>query len=145
MYQEISFVNHVEKISFVDSSNTFSFRKDAKAHWLQKLCFAILRKLGAFHQMEMVTIERHTIDSSSFVERLFKQKEGIHKFFNKRPKVLLIGAKDYAELMQSKEFNQQFSFQAQYFYGNDRVVQIFGLEVKVIPWMSGVLVMPDDY
>ncbi len=85
-----------------------------------------------------VTIERHEIDDETFMERIFKQKDGIERFFNRKPKTLLIGAEDYAELMHEVVSSQEFRFNAEYWYTN----QPFGLNVRVIPWMRGILVMP---
>ena len=138
MKQTVEFVAlHDLRIKF-DDTEAFELRRDRPAVWLQKACFFVLRKLGAFHIGERVTIERHFIDAKTFMGRLFLQQEGIEQFFNIEPKRLLIGAEDYAELMHEAVATQTFSFQAEYW----RRREIFGMTVQVIPWMRGVLVMP---
>lgn len=138
--QIIEFVNFKEHRYPCENTDVFQFRKDRSAIWLQKACFFVLRELGAFHLYETVTIERHQLDARTFVERLFKQQEGIERFFNMRPTRLLIGSEDYAELMGELAATQMFSFRAEYVYARE----ILGMTVQVIPWMRGCLVMPLD-
>ena len=141
MNQIIEFVAMTEMRTRFDNTEAFQLRMDRLAPWLQKLCFCVLRKLGAFCVSEGVTIERHTLDARTFMERLFKQQEGLRQFFNMRPTKLLIGAEDYGELMREVvATTQMFSFRAEYGCGHE----IFGMTVQVIPWMRGCLVMPDE-
>jgi hypothetical protein len=85
-----------------------------------------------------VTVTRHIIDSDVFMERIFKQQEHLLGYFNHKPKRLLIGSEDFSELMNSDEVRNVMMFNASYNYGRE----ICGLQVEVIPWMRGILVMP---
>ena len=136
--QIVEFVTMTERLTRFDNKEAFQLRTDRPAPWLQKACFWVLRRLRAFYIGETVTIERHAIDGRTFMDRLFKQREGIDSYFNMRPSRLLIGAEDYAELMREVVASQAFSFRAEYGYGRE----ILGMTVEVIPWMRGVLVMP---
>jgi hypothetical protein len=140
MNKIIEFVALTERRMRFDNPNAFQFRNDRPAHLLQKFCIFVLQKLGAFYIGETITIERHTLDGRTFIDRLFKQQECIMRFFNKRPTKLLIGAEDYAELMHETIATQMFSFKAEYGYGNE----ILGMTIHVIPWMRGCLVMPNE-
>ena len=68
-----------------------------------------------------------------------------------RPKRLLIGQGDYRRLMLSDEnpYNSRplgrFQFQGEYWTRNHQTgkPEICGLTVDVIPWMKGILVMPE--
>lgn len=136
--QVIQFVKTTEKWHTVTVKDAYEFRKDRPARWLQSVCLWVLRKLGAFYQRDTVTIERHVLQAKTFMERLFKQRAEIASLLNREPKVMLIGSDDYFELMNEPAIHQSFVFDAE--YGKDR--RILGLEVRVIPWMRGVLVMP---
>lgn len=138
MNQTIEFVALTEKRVRFDYTEAFQLRTDRPAQWLQKACFFVLRNLRAFYIGETVTIERHTLNARTFIEMLFKQRQGIERFFNMRPTTLLIGAEDYAELMHEAAATQMFQFRAEYGYGSE----ILGMTVQVIPWMRGCLVMP---
>jgi hypothetical protein len=136
--QVIDFVISEERWSTMTIKDAYEFRQDRPARWLQRLCLWVLRKLGAFYQRDMVTVQRHVLKPKTFMDRLFKQREEIASLLNREPKVMLIGADDYFELMNEPAIHQEFSFTAQ--YGKRR--EILGMEVRVIPWMRGVLVMP---
>ena len=137
--QIIEFVTFTERRVISDNTEAFQFRKDRPARWLQKACFFVLRKLRAHYLEKTISIERHAIDASTFIDRLFKQMDGIQGSFNRTPAKLLIGAEDYANLMHEMVATQPFSFSAEYGYRRE----ILGLEVQVIPWMRGCLVMPE--
>ncbi len=140
MRQKIEFVELQERRVRIDNTEAFQLRKDRPCLWLQKACFFILRKIKAFHISEKFKVERRTIYADCFMERLFKQRAGIEKYFNTKPTTLLVGAEDYSEIMKEALINQSLSFRAEYNCGRE----IMGLTVKVIPWMSGILVMPPD-
>lgn len=128
--------------SFIDTEK-FTFRPDKKWPWLQKICFAILRKLGANSIGEVVKIERRVIDSDKFISAIYKQKAEIKELFNMCPKHLFIGAEDYSVLMREEISTMPFDFRATYAYNDEyNRQQIMGLNVKVIPWMRGILVVP---
>ena len=134
----VEFVHLHEIRSPYELKDTFEFRKDVSWHWLQKLCIFVLRKLGAFSIAESVTMERHTIDGDTFIHRLFKQQDILMQF-NRKPTTLLIGAEDYAIMMNEVAATQAFQFGAEYGHSG----KIMGLKVKVIPWMRGYVVMPE--
>jgi hypothetical protein len=144
MREVIDVIRHERVSSFVEVKEAFEFREDRPAHWLQKLCVWTLRKLGAFHHSEVVTIERHVIGKNGrrFIDRLFEQMRNLRDAFDREPSRLLIGADDYAELMQEAT-REYFSFDAEYMRGG-RHPKVCGLRVEVIPWMRGVLVMPNS-
>lgn len=122
----------------------FEFREDRSFHWLQRLCIWTLRKIGAFACTEFVTYERHVIGKNGrrFMDRLFDQMHNLQDSFDREPKRLLIGAEDYAELMKEAT-TEYFSFDAEHMRGI-RYPKVCGLTVEVIPWMRGVLVMPNN-
>lgn len=123
-----------------DNTEAFQLRKDRPALWLQKACLFVLRKLKAYYRDEKITIERHTIDAPTFMDRLFSQRKDLQRMFNMLPDHILIGAEDYASLMREEATTKAFSFNAEYW--NNRTV--LGMKVEVIPWMRGILVMPSE-
>ena len=118
--------------------DAYVFRKDRPYHLIQHLCCWIMGKIGAFASGETVAYTKHIIDTQKFIEKLFRQHSHLVEYFNRKPKRLLIGADDFSEMMGSDEIRQMMTFQAEYNYGRE----IMGLQVEVIPWMRGILVMP---
>jgi hypothetical protein len=120
----------------------FEFRSDKKYHWIQNVCFWILRKIGAYRRENVFTYKRYTINPDSFMERLFKQHNYLQREFNIKPSELFIGAEDHAIMMGSDEIKQMLSFNATYNYRDGYGSHVMGLKIHVIPWMRGIIVMP---
>jgi hypothetical protein len=120
----------------------FEFRKDRPAHWLQRLCLWVLRKLGCFAHFETVRIERHYIGrkGSSFMDGIWKRKKLIWGSFDQEPTRLLLGTEDYEHLMQ-EVCTKGFGFQTEYYMGRVDRPEVMGLKVEVIPWMQGILLL----
>ena len=153
--QDVQFVALTEKLTPFEYTESFEFRKDRPAHWLQKLCLFTLRKLKAFHFGKTLSVERHAIDAKGFLDRLWKQNGDLHSYFNMKPSILLIGSEDYAELMQDKIANQHFSFAAEYWvqerktrlWGPHEVHHrptVLGMTVHVVPWMRGCVPLTNE-
>lgn len=137
--QVIEFVEWRELRSPFEHKDTYELREDRHSPWLQRTLFWALGKLGAFSKGESITTERYVIEADDFMERLFKQEHALEGYFNRKPTRLFIGADDYAQLMNHPTVSHYFAFDAQYHYGRE----VHGLRVTVVPWMRGMLVMPD--
>lgn len=137
--QDVKFVAIKERINPVVREDIFCLRKDRKYLWLQKLAIGILRRLGCQWTEQTVTYERVEINPDKFMDRLYTQRKEVFKFWNRECGTLLIGSEDYRELMGSPDIRQMLTFRAELRRFPE---QIYGLEVKVVPWMRGVLVMP---
>ena len=144
MKQTISFIEPYTEFKTVTDNNAFAIREDRPHLWLQKACCWVLGKLGAHRRDTQTKIEYRTIDADNFMDRIAKQHESVFELLNRRPKKILIGAQDYAELMRETTIHYPFAFNASYEIGERGVARIMGLEVQVIPWMRGVLVVPSD-
>lgn len=128
--------------------DSFEFRKDRPAHWLQRICLWTLRNLGCYSSKEVEEVTRHVIGrrGETFMNRLLKAKAAIWGHLEREPQTLLLGSEQYAELMHEVPSNVTFSFGAEYYMGNgaNRRPTVVGLTVKVIPWMRGMLLLPDS-
>lgn len=108
---------------------------------MQRICCWVLKKLGAFQIGHDVTITKHTVKPKDFMEAVFRQRRNIEYEFNRRPTKMYIGADDYQELMKAVEVNTPFMFRAE--YNIDR--RVMGLDVHVVPWMKGILLLPKEF
>lgn len=134
----IEFVQIKEQRTPYFRKDAYTFCKDRPYHWLQRLCCWIMGKLKAYDSGEKIAYTRQTIDTQTFMERLFRQQDHLLGYFNRKPTRLLIGAEDFAEMMGGEEIRQMMNFRAEYNHGRE----IMGLQVEVVPWMRGILVMP---
>lgn len=139
MKQEITMLGMEHSIHFVPIPDAYMVRKDGRLVWLQRVCAWLLSKLGKHAIEREVTLERHVIDSDDFMQRVFQQCDDIVRLFNREPKNLLVGTEDFAEIMGAAQASQPFTFQSEYWHRG----KIFGLTVQVVPWMKGILVMPN--
>lgn len=126
-------------------SDVWQIRPSGRWESLQRFAQWFLAKTKASHPFvdEEVKVERCYINGDKFIERLLKQRAS-HIEWGREPKTLLIGSRDYAELMCEEEMHHAFSFVSDLHMGRDGRRMVFGLEVQVIPWMEGILVMPSD-
>lgn len=152
-WQEVTLIHHKEH------KNVFAYRYQPgwygwERRGLQKLCFWILRKIGAFYvePVKETAVTYYRIDGRSFMDKIINQMHVLDGFWEMRPKRLLIGLGDYRKLMFSDEaFSgpegkpwERFQFQGEYWARNKSGhPEICGLTVDVIPWMKGILVMPE--
>lgn len=135
----VEFIETKDKMIRYQKNDSYAFRADRPHKWLQRLCCRIMQKLGAYDMGEKVTYTRHTIDPDVFMERIFRQAYHLEAHFNRKPKRILVGAEDFERIMNCSEIRQSFMFNASYNYGREIIC---GLQVEVIPWMRGILVMP---
>lgn len=139
-----SYVGYIETECHVDpfvDKERFEFRKDKKYHWLQKLCFFVLGKIGSYSIGEKFSYTSHSIDTLDLMENLYKQKRGILDLYNVKGERLLIGNDEYVKLTDNHEVRHMIKFSGEYRGGHDEVL---GMEITVIPWMSGMIVVPRD-
>lgn len=108
---------------------------------LDSLRWWLVKKLGGQNPFDTVRVTRVPVDGKEFMDRLWKQKRALIETFHRKPTTLLIGGEDYEELMNSPAVWQAFTIHANFNYGRD---ELYGLTVKVIPWMKGMIVMPNE-
>ena len=144
MKQTVSFIEPYTEFKTVTDNSAFSIREDRPHLWLQKACCWVLKKLGAYRVDRQTKIEYRTIDADNFMTLIAKQHSAVFALLNRRPSTLLIGAQDYAGLMHETVSAHLFSFDAAYMRGEHGNITVLGLRVRVIPWMRGVLVVPND-
>ncbi len=126
-------IRQVEKMRLVP--NAYAFNPKRRHHWLQRWCIAILQWLEC-HQYEAVcSIEKVTIDKVALLERILIQRTSIIEAMYREPSTLIIGSKDFAELANMPELRYPLCFQM-----GQR--NLFGLTVRVVPWMTGFVVLP---
>lgn len=126
------------QISFVDLKQSLCLYPPK---WWDRPRWFVVRFLGGECPYDTVKVSTFHIDGDDFADRLFKQKRALFDTFGKEAQVILIGGEDYRELMKSPVVIQSFSFMSSFNYNR----QVFGMKVKVIPWMSGILAIPKGF
>jgi hypothetical protein len=122
----------------VSLNNAYTLRKDKRFIWLQKLCLWILQKVGAEYQYGHTTFKYHEIDTRQFVEKIVGEIYAVKQHYHIQPTKILIGTRDFQELMGRGEMHGVYTFNTSY---PDGQRQMLGLNVQIIPWMRGILIL----
>jgi hypothetical protein len=130
--------------------DAFEFKPVKRFHFLQRWTFQLLRWYGSLqHQrVKQTDYVRFTLDTGAFMQRLIDQQEELFRHWNEAPGVLLIGAKDFQELMHTPEIRHHLEFVAPMTFQNGdpwERPRLMGLEVEVVPWMEGMILMPEGW
>lgn len=126
-------MNHLQFVEWKELKMPFSPR------WWDRPRWWLVRLLGGECPFDTVKVTRVPVDGKDFMAALWKQKRALFDQFRREPATLWIGGEDYEELMSSPAVQQAFTLRAEFNYGER---EVYGLTVKVIPWMRGMLVMP---
>jgi hypothetical protein len=109
--------------------------------WRDALRWWLVRLLGGQCPFDTVKVTRVPVDGKTFMDRLWTQKRTLVESFRREPTQLWMGGEDYAALMNCPQVRQAFNVYSEFNYGRR---EVYGLTVKVIPWMRGMLVMPEN-
>lgn len=88
--------------------NIFAYRKDKKYHWLQNICFRILKRLNCYYIEETIEYYSYNIDGDEFMDRLLHQYDWLSKEFQNQPTCVIMGARDFDKLMLNKRVTQHY-------------------------------------
>ena len=124
----------------VPDPDRFEFKSDGSFPWLQRIIFALLRRLGCQSTVTLRgEIKTAYIERDSVIRALLEQQAILREFDRFRPTELFIGSDDYKELMrETSRWDYPVTFATE--YNSDR--QVMGLNVTVVPWMEGILIPP---
>ena len=136
----IEFIAQDSITTMLPLCDAFKFKPKIRWCWLQLLAWRFLHWSGGLIQAyePIIKTTRHTIDADKLIERIIKQRRALFDGYNKHGQRLIIGAEDYAELMECPEIRHHFVFNAEVGKYN----HIMGLKVEIVPWMRGAVVMP---
>lgn len=136
----VEFVATKSITTMVPMFDAFEFKPKGRAQWLQRLAWRFLTWRRAMDQAyePTVTVTRHLIDADKFMDRILKQKRALFDGFRKEGQRLVIGSEDYFELMSEPAIHHHFNFKAEVGMRG----RLMCLDVEVVPWMRGAVVMP---
>lgn len=142
-------LNHLEIAEHTTnawSDNAYEFRPERKWHWLQRLCFRVLDKIGA-HQL--LTVTKRTYGplnpNRSLEEALFNAVQNVMDFerFVEEDLYVIMGPKQARQYMSTQEFRHTVTWQTNVRvcrYG--QIDRIYGVKCQVVPWIDGFAVVP---
>jgi hypothetical protein len=136
---DIAFIDRNEIRESVISKNKYWYNELMGHKIVQKICFWVLGKIGCNALDETISIERTKINTDEFMLKLLEEGSDVLYNYHHRGEYLLLGPDDFNRLMDvNYKSGQMFHFNSQYHYGRE----MFGMKIVVIPWMSGIMVVP---
>ena len=115
--------------------------------WLQRLCFKILRWLGA--RAEEKGIERVEIDYDGILDLIVEQPGRLRDVLEGQLRYVILGPRQARDILRDADpyYYKTFTLHDQQTRLCYRGVQhrgvLFGMTVIVIPWFDGVLLLPE--
>lgn len=123
--------------------HTYSYNPNQGYRWLQKICFGILEKLKCEAQYPVTFPEPKMLEVDKIVDRILKCQEVLEQIYFQHPKYLLVGHDFFADLIDD-EIGGMLVMDAQlHLWCNGSPVLPIGLMLVLVPWMEGMLVMPE--
>lgn len=149
MLQQIAFMASNQRFIPFEHEDKFYFRKDKKWHWVQKLCFKILRKIGAYAWGQEEKIDVITFEPDKVIDYLSDQLNASWRYYGfEEIDFVLMGPKQFAEIMRiaTPNMRQQFGFEVEMRVGMEsdgyRHQEIMGMKIRVVPTVDGIVVIP---
>lgn len=133
----------------------YEFRKDRGWHWLQRLCFWVLRKIGAQRLATIKTVTYGPFErNDKLSEAIFQLVENALGWprFDEIQWQIVMGRDTYRTLISDKELAHAFGFlyplEVRSPYPNfgpfDPYTrgQVYGIDITVLPWVDGFALVP---
>lgn len=135
--QRIYFIQRPAAIELPAVKVSKLVHKSGSLVWLQKMCAWILIKLTkGTDPCGSIKVEVVDVDLTNLVNVIYKQMQTLGGRYNTDARHILIGAEEFAELCHSPVAAQMMTIKVRDTYFN-------GLKITIVPWMKGILVMPE--
>lgn len=109
--------------------------------WLQRLLWRLLVRLGATQQVveQVDTVcTNYVIDTNDVIREIAEQCSYLNNEERKNPLRVIMGRDKFTRLVGA-------NYRAQMEYGvilSEEPKKIMGLEITIVPWMTGIIVLP---
>lgn len=140
--QIIRYTKLENKPKLVEVKDAYGIRTDRPHVWLQKVCCWVLSKLGATHTYKTDVFTVHDVDVTDLFDSFKQQYNDILRTTDKMPSRVLIGVDDFHKLTGAPITRQMLNFNITACGSRYHYADIVNIPVWVLPWMSGILVLP---
>lgn len=139
-------VRTAQVLNWIPNEGAYRFNLKGRMPLLQKLCFFILKHLRCDDMGEQVTTKFFQFDSEDIVSIVIQNDHAMYELINKRAKYVIMGHDYYERLTRDTDYmtHWMFEFPHQYMTSQYKPNGAFaGIKVVFIPWMSGMVVLPE--
>lgn len=136
-YITMAFSEHVRFEPITTDAFEINFFKK-KYNWINKFCWKILNKNKCISSYlgKQAFYKQVFLDKKLSEDQIIKQAYYQIQALGKKPDYIYLGIEEFKNLASGAEFMryQQFHFQL-------NIRDYMGVQIKVIPWMKGILVV----
>ena len=114
--------------------------------WARRALNHVLEWLKATTDQEPTIshVRRFVAPDGSFLERRNLQQRDMQRIYDRRARTLLVGPDAWGDVRDTlRDTASVMSFETEMRIGNSGRIEIRGVEVVLVPWMTGVLLVPD--
>lgn len=115
--------------------------------WLRRALNAALRRLDAKVQPPPIPVKarRFVAPDGDFLSRLVKQQRDLLRIYNQEANTLYVGPDAWGDAAgELRNAARVMSFDTDMQIGGPRGLRICGVRVVLVPWMEGVLLVPNE-
>lgn len=105
-------------------------------NWLARLL-----RMTTDKEWEQTTVHTITVNPAAYEKTVWEHSRRFMEQYGHPPKTVLLGRNEFRGF--TEELYRQISFTATLRYGDHRGIRYMNMEVILVPWMEGVLVLPD--
>lgn len=129
-----------EVVTYTPINGTYAYNPNGRMLWLQKICFWILSKLSCTSSQMNVGFKVHSFDSDKLIDIIKEQEHVMYQVTTKRCKYVLVGRDHYERLIGESDYMTYRMFE---FPQTVKGFLFRGIKVVFIPWMTGMVAVPE--
>ena len=125
--------------------STTKYEYSPRSGWkaVQRLCFWLLGRIGAFSH-EAISVQSITLDAKRLSAALISNHlTEVHRLMS-TPARIVLGAEDWHDLMGDPNIQSAVRFQAPVDLRKPGHESLLGVDVTIIPWMRGLVILPKE-
>jgi len=128
----------------LDLGNAFEFREDRGWHWLQRACFWVLRKIGAYAQETTRVWTRHPQDNDDLLKSLLGQEQEWLRLIHREDCRIYMGPEEHTEVLRMCDHlgSGHFTFDARIKITDRHGPRFHDVPITVVPWLKGAFIVP---
>jgi hypothetical protein len=116
-----------------------------KFKWLQKVCVAILRRYGTEYANDEIRYKTIAFEPECVITGIQEQvAHALSRHNTSRDGYILVGHSDAHRLFGECASNNVWGYSTSAMYQSGMQRTVLGLRVIVVPWMDGMLYVPES-
>lgn len=143
--QRVTMLHSETAILYRPVKAVYTYTPKGKFKRLQRLLFWILSKLDCEYQEQFSKVQYTQLDIGDVVERIMASNENVQRIYHQRPKYVVVGQDYYRDLMtnDSAPMYLRHPVSADWLNKHSHNMQWQGFEIILVPWIEGLVILPE--